>query len=63
MANGENIPASEQSRRDAPELPRGAPRRSRSQLDFGRPPIGSSTAPCRIIDSERKHRGGWLIDV
>jgi hypothetical protein len=63
MANGENSPGSErESRRDEPVLPPGAPRRARAQLDFGRPPIGGSTAPCRIIDSERKHRGGWLVD-
>ncbi len=64
MSNGDNSSGSgPQSRRDLSELPLGAPRRSRPHVDFGRPPIGTSTAPCRIIDSEQKHRGGGLIDV
>ena len=48
---------------DVSELPLSAPRRLRARIDFGPPPISSSAPPCRIIDSEPKHRGGGSIDV
>ena len=51
------------TRGDASGLPMGAPRRTRTRIDFGPPPIASSAPPCSIVDSEPKHRGGWVIDV
>jgi hypothetical protein len=67
MANGTDTKTGERHRgsrsRDASGLPWGAPRRACARIDFGRPPIQSSAPPCSIVDSEHKHRGGWVIDV
>jgi hypothetical protein len=51
------------SPRDSSGLPWGAPRRARTRIDFGPPPIQSSAPPCSIIGSEPKLRGGGMIDL
>jgi hypothetical protein len=49
------------SPRSLSSLPPGAPAR-RVRIDMGSSPIRSSAPPCRILGSERKRSGGFLVD-